>query len=197
MFERFPVFRVISVVRPDLGLGVEHHVAASHGRVGGLAMVVEVTVLGVGWTILSQDHHYNWGNIELLSILVTYNLQWLCQTFWVECCWNGGPNSGETEYWNKGWEWLKHFSRGEEGDYWPRREPAGSILTPPSVPAGPLVTKTWARHIVATQWTQDSMMPTVTTLYHYNHCTQFNLTSLKIYTFLYFYFQIKELNIKE
>ena len=32
----------------DLGLGVEHHISTRHGRAGGLAMVVQVTVLGVG-----------------------------------------------------------------------------------------------------------------------------------------------------
>ena len=59
----------------DLGLGVEHHVATRHGRAGGLAVVVQVTVLQVG-----------------------YNLHRLCQTFWVEFCRNGGLGSGEGEY---------------------------------------------------------------------------------------------------
>ena len=36
----------------DLCLGVEHHVATRHGRAGGLAVVVQVTVLQVGCTIL-------------------------------------------------------------------------------------------------------------------------------------------------
>ena len=42
----------VRVIISDLGLCVEHHVTTRHGRAGGLAIVVQVTVLQVGWTIL-------------------------------------------------------------------------------------------------------------------------------------------------